>query len=63
MNTILATDYLVIGAGATAMAFVDTLLDESDAHVLMVDRHAQPGGHWNDTYAFVRLHQPSAFYG
>ncbi|TDF80812.1 NAD(P)/FAD-dependent oxidoreductase [Pseudomonas sp. H9] len=63
MNTSLATDYLVIGAGATAMAFVDTMLDESDAHVLMVDRHAQPGGHWNDTYAFVRLHQPSAFYG
>ncbi|MEG1626175.1 FAD/NAD(P)-binding protein [Pseudomonas sp.] len=59
----LATDYLVIGAGATAMAFVDTLLDESDAQVLMVDRHAQPGGHWNDAYPFVRLHQPSAFYG
>ncbi|MDD2056657.1 NAD(P)/FAD-dependent oxidoreductase [Pseudomonas sp. GD03860] len=57
------TDYLVIGAGATAMAFVDTLLDESDASVLMVDRHAQPGGHWNDAYSFVRLHQPSAFYG
>lgn len=64
MNTTsLATDYLVIGAGATAMAFVDTLLDESDASVLMVDRHAQPGGHWNDAYPFVRLHQPSAFYG
>lgn len=64
MNTTsIATDYLVIGAGATAMAFVDTLLDESDANVLMVDRHAQPGGHWNDAYPFVRLHQPSAFYG
>lgn len=64
MNTSsIATDYLVIGAGATAMAFVDTLLDESDANVLMVDRHAQPGGHWNDAYPFVRLHQPSAFYG
>lgn len=33
------TDYLVIGAGATAMAFVDTLLSETDAHVVMVDRH------------------------
>jgi len=64
MNTnSLETDYLVIGAGATAMAFVDTLLDQSDASVLMVDRHAQPGGHWNDAYSFVRLHQPSAFYG
>ncbi|MDN7143701.1 NAD(P)/FAD-dependent oxidoreductase [Pseudomonas sp. JQ170] len=64
MNTATtSTDYLVIGAGATAMAFVDTLLDESDANVVMVDRHAQPGGHWNDAYSFVRLHQPSAFYG
>jgi hypothetical protein len=62
-TTTLETDYLVIGAGATAMAFVDTLLDQSDARVLMVDRHAQPGGHWNDAYSFVRLHQPSAFYG
>ena len=58
------TDYLVIGAGATAMAFVDTLLSESpDASVVMVDRHHRPGGHWNDAYPFVRLHQPSAFYG
>lgn len=60
----LETDYLVIGAGATAMAFVDTLLSEqADTTVLMVDRHHRPGGHWNDAYAFVRLHQPAAWYG
>ena len=29
----------------------------------MVDRRHRPGGHWNDAYPFVRLHQPSAFYG
>jgi cation diffusion facilitator CzcD-associated flavoprotein CzcO len=41
-------DYLVIGTGATAMAFVDTLLDEQpEATVLMVDRLHHPGGHWN----------------
>jgi NAD(P)-binding Rossmann-like domain len=57
------TDYLVIGGGATAMAFVDTLLSESDAHVVMVDRNHRPGGHWNHAYSFVGLHQPSAFYG
>jgi hypothetical protein len=57
------TDYLVIGAGAVAMAFVDTLLSESDARVVMVDRRDAPGGHWNDAYPFVRLHQPSAYYG
>ena len=45
------------------MSFVDTMLDESDASFLMVDRHHMPGGHWNDAYSFVRLHQPSAFYG
>ena len=57
------TDYLVIGAGAIGMAFVDTLLTDSDAHVVMVDRHHRPGGHWNETYPFVRLHQPAAYYG
>ena len=57
------TDYLVIGSGASGMAFADTLVQESDAHITIVDRHAKPGGHWNDAYPFVTLHQPSAFYG
>jgi hypothetical protein len=57
------TDYLVIGAGAAAMAFVDTLVTETDATVVMVDRNGQPGGHWTTAYPFVRLHQPSAYYG
>ncbi|HLG66516.1 MAG TPA: NAD(P)-binding protein [Acidimicrobiales bacterium] len=57
------TDYLVVGAGATGMAFVDTLVAESDVDVVMVDRRHRPGGHWLDAYSFVRLHQPSAYYG
>ena len=57
------TDYLVTGTGATAMAFVDTLLTETNNDILMVDRRDHPGGHWNDAYPFVRLHQPSAYYG
>jgi hypothetical protein len=58
------TDYLVIGAGAVGLAFADTLLAETtDAHITIVDRHGKPGGHWNDAYSFVALHQPSAFYG
>jgi diadenosine tetraphosphatase ApaH/serine/threonine PP2A family protein phosphatase len=57
------TDYLVLGAGATGMAFVDALIAESEANVVMVDRRSAPGGHWNDAYPFVRLHQPSAIYG
>jgi hypothetical protein len=57
------TDYLVVGAGAIGMAFTDALVAESDADVVLVDRRHGPGGHWNDAYPFVRLHQPSAFYG
>lgn len=57
------TDYLIVGAGAAGLAFADTLVAESDAHVTIVDRRAKPGGHWNDAYPFVALHQPSAFYG
>ena len=53
---VLETDYLVVGSGAVGMAFADTLLDESDAHITLVDRRAAPGGHWNDAYAFVGLH-------
>ncbi len=62
MNKI-ETDYLVIGSGTTGLAFADTLLAESQAHITIVDRHGKPGGHWNDAYSFVTLHQPSAFYG
>lgn len=57
------TDYLVVGSGASGLAFADTLVQETDAHITLVDRHAKPGGHWNDAYPFVSLHQPSAFYG
>jgi hypothetical protein len=63
MNEIIETDYLVVGSGAVGMAFADTILAESDAHIVMVDRFPQPGGHWNVAYPFVRLHQPSQFYG
>lgn len=56
-------DYLIIGSGAMGMAFADTLLTESDATIIMVDRFAKPGGHWNVAYPFVTLHQPSKFYG
>jgi cation diffusion facilitator CzcD-associated flavoprotein CzcO len=59
----LEADYLVIGSGAAGMAFTDSLITETDDQVVMVDRRVAPGGHWNDAYAFVRLHQPSAYYG
>jgi len=62
--TELATDYLIVGAGAVGLAFADTLMDEDpDCHITIVDKHATPGGHWNDAYPFVALHQPSSTYG
>ena len=59
----LETDYLVVGAGALGMAFVDSLIEHSDADVVMVERRHRPGGHWLDAYPFVQLHQPSRYYG
>ena len=59
----LDVDYLVVGAGATGMAFTDALVDHSDARVAIVDRRHGAGGHWLEDYPFVRLHQSSTFYG
>lgn len=56
-------DYLVVGAGAMGMAFVDALIDHADVRVALVDRRHSVGGHWLDAYPFVRLHQAAAFYG
>ncbi len=61
---LISTDYLIVGAGASGLAFADTLLsEEPEAEVTLVDRRAGPGGHWLDAYPFVRLHTPSAYYG
>ena len=59
----LTTDYLVVGAGAMGMAFTDALIDHADVHVTLVDRRHTAGGHWQDAYPFVQLHQASQFYG
>ena len=63
MSRTIEADYLVVGAGAMGLAFIDTLVDETDATVVVVDRNDRPGGHWTTAYPFVRLHQPSAYYG
>ena len=47
-ETKLTADYLIVGAGAMGMAFADVLLTETEATVILVDRHHRPGGHWND---------------
>jgi hypothetical protein len=63
MTTQVDVDYVVIGAGATGMAFTDALIDHADARVALVDRREAAGGHWLAAYPFVRLHQSSSFYG
>lgn len=60
----LVCDYLVVGAGAAPLAFIDTLLTElPDAKIILIDKKVVPGGHWVDAYGFVQLHQPSIVYG
>ena len=63
-NGPLEADYLVVGAGAMGMAFADEVLHATkSASVVVVDRRAKPGGHWNSAYRFVTLHQPALYYG
>jgi len=63
VTRLVEADYLVVGAGATGMAFTDALIDHADVRVALVDRRHAPGGHWLAAYPFVRLHQSSTFYG
>lgn len=63
VSRVVEADYLVVGAGAAGMAFTDALIAHADVSVAVVDRRHSVGGHWLDAYAFVRLHQASAFYG
>jgi len=60
---VVQADYLVVGAGAAGMAFVDSLIHNTDVQVALLDRRHSTGGHWLDAYPFVRLHQASEFYG
>jgi len=63
-SSALEADYLVVGGGATGMAFADEILHRSKtARVVVVERRAKPGGHWNSAYRFVTLHQPALYYG
>jgi hypothetical protein len=57
------TDYLVVGAGASGLAFADALVAEAHVEMTVIDRRRAPGGHWLNAYPFVRLHSPSAYYG
>ncbi len=63
-TVLVQADYLVVGAGAAGMAFVDALIhNNAEVRVAILDRRHSAGGHWLDAYPFVRLHQASEFYG
>jgi len=63
VSTTVDSDYLVVGAGASGMAFTDALVGAANVHVTMIDRRHRAGGHWLDAYPFVRLQLPSELYG
>ncbi len=63
ITKMLETDYLIIGSGAAGMAFADVMMTETDATLILIDKYDKPGGHWNEAYSFVRLHQPARTYG
>ena len=51
-------DYLIVGAGATGLAFLEEVITSSrNLTAVLVDCRAGPGGHWLDSYSWVRLHQ------
>lgn len=53
-------DVCILGAGISGLnaAFVASEYLPRTGRILLLDRHQGPGGMWNDTYSYVRLHQP-----
>lgn len=53
-------DVCILGAGISGLnaAFVASEYLPRTGRILLLDRHAGPGGMWNDAYPYVRLHQP-----
>ena len=46
------------------MGFLEEIiLNSKNIEAVIVDMRDKPGGHWNDAYSFVRLHQPAITYG
>ena len=51
------TDYLVIGAGASGLAFADSLIaEDADAELTLVERRPGPGKHTDQRAG--RCHRP-----
>ncbi len=56
-------DYLVVGAGATGLCFIDVMLRYTKKTIILVDKNNEPGGHWSNYYPYVKLHQNPSTYG
>lgn len=57
---VLHCDLCIIGAGLTGLNALFAAKENlpKGARVLLIDRHEGAGGMWNETYDYVRLHQP-----
>jgi ribulose 1,5-bisphosphate synthetase/thiazole synthase len=53
-------DLCVIGAGIAGInaLFAASQYLGKDGRVILIDSKSAPGGMWNETYDYVRLHQP-----
>lgn len=53
-------DLCIVGAGLAGLNALAAAVDylAPDARVILIDRNARCGGMWNETYDFIRLHQP-----
>ncbi|TCC36419.1 NAD(P)/FAD-dependent oxidoreductase [Kribbella speibonae] len=63
MPSPITVDYVIIGSGAGGINFADTVVSDSNYTAVVIDQYDAPGGHWNISYPFVRLHAPSITYG
>ena len=59
-NTTERHDVCIVGAGIAGLSALVVASEylSPDGSVVLVDHRERPGGMWNDTYDYVRLHQP-----
>jgi len=58
------TNYLIVGAGAMGMAFLEEMILNSDTkECIIIDKRSGVGGHWRDSYDFVTLQCNAPVYG
>ncbi|WP_223162661.1 NAD(P)-binding protein [Nocardioides antri] len=63
-ESVIRADVCVVGAGIAGLnaLYVASRYLRRDQRIVLVDRNDRVGGMWVDTYDYVRLHQPHAFF-